>query len=78
MGVYVNKKRLTFWMIRRGVTRPALAKAAGLSCPTISSVKSGRPCLPETAKKIAAALSVPLKALLKDGEAEKDGQGIEG
>lgn len=43
-----------------------LAKASGISRVTISSIRSGKSCSPVTAKKIAAALNVPIENLIEN------------
>ena len=56
---------LRAWRAHKGLTLQALADTAGLSKPYVSQIEGGRRVgTPATLKKLAAALAVPLGALL--------------
>jgi antitoxin component HigA of HigAB toxin-antitoxin module len=56
---------LRAWRDHRGLTLQALADAAGLSKPYVSQIESGkRAGTAATLQKLAAALSVPVGALM--------------
>jgi DNA-binding Xre family transcriptional regulator len=57
MSVPINTERLMREMARRGWSRADLARAAGISAPTVTLALSGRPISPHTLKRIALALA---------------------
>ena len=62
----IDRIKLTIELVKRGMTQTALAKKSGISRVTIASIKAGRSCSEDTAKKLAAALNVPIKKLLEN------------
>ncbi len=58
VSVVLAPDRLRFETARRGWSHADLARAAGVSAPTITTAMSGRPISAETLRKIALALSV--------------------
>jgi transcriptional regulator with XRE-family HTH domain len=56
MSVPINTERLMREMARRGWGRADLARAAGISAPTVTLALAGRPVAPSTLKHIAQAL----------------------
>jgi transcriptional regulator with XRE-family HTH domain len=56
MSVPINTERLMREMARRGWSRRDLARAAGISAPTVTMALAGRPVAPVTLKRIALAL----------------------
>jgi DNA-binding Xre family transcriptional regulator len=56
MSVPVNTQRLIREMARRGWNGRDLARAAGISGPTVTMALAGRPIAPATLKRIALAL----------------------
>jgi transcriptional regulator with XRE-family HTH domain len=55
-GVYVNVLRLRREIALRGWRQTDLARAAGLSAGTITTVMKGGPVSPATLRKVAATL----------------------
>ncbi len=56
MSLPINTDRLMREMARRGWSRGDLARAAGISAPTVTMALAGRPISPATLKRIAMAL----------------------
>lgn len=55
-------------LARADITVQELAKRSSVSRATITAVKSGKTCSPETARKIASGLCVPVENLIaKEG-----------
>jgi transcriptional regulator with XRE-family HTH domain len=65
MSVPINAERLMHEMARRGWSRGDLARAAGISAPTVTMSLSGRPVSLHTLKQIALALAAtpPLEGI---------------
>lgn len=57
MSVTLAADRLRFEIARRGWTNSDLARAAGVSCATVTTATAGRPVSPNTLRKIAVALA---------------------
>lgn len=62
----IDRKKLILAMLEKNHNVLQLAKASGISRVTISSIRSGKSCSPVTAKKIAAALNVPIENLIEN------------
>ena len=64
---YSPKKIIALREIR-GLNQSELARGAGLSAPTIWALENGETTMPtfETLRKVAAALGVPLSAIMAD------------
>jgi transcriptional regulator with XRE-family HTH domain len=56
MGITLRSDALRREVARRGLTLADLARAAGISGPTVTAARSGRPVSPASAKRIVAAL----------------------
>jgi hypothetical protein len=56
MGVVIRSPRLRHELARRGWCNYDLARAAGISAPTVSAAMAGRPLSPKTVRLIARAL----------------------
>lgn len=54
----IDRIKLIAEMVRRDVTSIQLAEKAGVSRVTVSALRCGKTCTPETAEKIARALGV--------------------
>lgn len=61
----IDRIKLTTELVRRDMTQTALAEKSGISRVTITGIKAGRSCSEDTAKKLAAALNMPLEKLLE-------------
>lgn len=61
----IDRIKLTAELVRRDMTQTALAEKSGISRVTITGIKAGRSCSEDTAKKLAAALNMPLEKLLE-------------
>ena len=59
--------KLVTELAKRNMTSQALAKQAGVSRATISGIKNGKSCSPETAAKIAMALNMSDEELKEAG-----------
>ena len=60
----IDRVKLIAEMARQEVTTIRLAEKTGVSRTTISSIRSGKTCASATAGKIAAALGVPVEAIV--------------
>jgi transcriptional regulator with XRE-family HTH domain len=70
----LNRHALRIIRERSGLSVSALAADAGVSQPHLSNIESGRrQASPEVARRLAAALKVPLLALLADEEPSDGG-----
>jgi plasmid maintenance system antidote protein VapI len=58
MGVVLRTDTLLHEIARRGWTFTALARAAGISCATVTAACSGRAVSPESVRRIADAFNV--------------------
>lgn len=63
MRIRINRVRLIAFMAEKEISINTLVEKAGISRVTVSSVRSGKTCSPDTAHKIASALEVPLNSL---------------
>lgn len=63
----IDRIKFAAVLARADISSQELARRAGLSRVTISSVKSGRSCSKTTAEKIACGLGVDISELLADG-----------
>lgn len=64
----IDRESLAVLLIRKGVTAKRVAELAGISCTSIYNVKNGMQCSDSMGKKIAAALGVPVEAIVaKEG-----------
>lgn len=61
----IDRIKLTAELVRRDMTQTTLAEKSGISRVTITGIKAGRSCSEDTAKKLAAALNMPLEKLLE-------------
>ena len=52
----INRERFAAALVRLDLTGKKLAELAGVSRGTVTAVRTGKSCSPETAKKIAAIL----------------------
>lgn len=66
----IDRIKLVTEMARAELGVNALAARAGMSRATVTAIKTGKSCQEETAAKIAAALGVPLDALVEKRGAE--------
>ena len=62
----LDAKKMACEMINREMTIGQMAACSGLSKSTISTVKSGKRCRPETAQRIAGALGVDVSQIMKE------------
>ena len=60
----LNYKKLRIMLIEKDMKQGDLAKAAGVSYPTIGNVCRGLSCSRSVAERIAEALGVPVDKLL--------------
>jgi len=68
----MNKERIRHIRLEKGMTQIELAKAAGITQPTLSLIESGRSGASfRVAARIAAALEISVDSLLTD-ELEKE------
>ena len=63
----IDRVKFAAALARADLNVKRLAEKSGVSRPTITSVKSGKSCSEETAKKLAAGLGVPLADILEGG-----------
>lgn len=66
MSVRMNKLYLDHLLLNRGMSARDLAKATGLSEPTIYNVMAGKPFSSDTLGQIATFLDVPAGDLIGD------------
>ena len=65
----INHAALKVIRERSGLTRTALAEAAGIKQPHLSNIEAGRrTCSPSLAKALAEALNIPLNAILANSK----------
>ena len=64
----IDNAQLSYELARREWQHKRLAELAGVSRATISAVKGGKRIAPDTARKIAKALNMPIERLLKGAE----------
>lgn len=62
----IDRVKFASELVRQDMTQKQLAELSGVSRITISSIKSGRSCKEEIAKKLAKALNVKVQDLLED------------
>lgn len=61
----IDRVKLIAEMAKRDITSIRLAEKAGISRVTVSSVRCGKACAPDTAGKIAAALGVTVESIIR-------------
>ncbi|WP_294496674.1 helix-turn-helix transcriptional regulator [uncultured Gemmiger sp.] len=61
----IDRVKLIAEMAQQDITSIRLAEMAGVSRVTVSAVRCGKACAPVTARKIAAALGVPVDSIIK-------------
>ncbi len=66
----LNKIKLDLLQAEKGLTGAELARKAGMSRQTFSTIRQRGTCTPITAGKIAHALGVPVESLLVDRKGE--------
>ncbi len=64
----IDRIKFASALARADISSKELARRAGISRVTISSVKSGRSCSGTTARKIAYGLGVDIAELLTDAQ----------
>lgn len=68
-NVRINRFALTEIRERSGLTKSEFARRVGCGAPTITDIEAGRrSASPDLARRMAAALKVPLPAILADPE----------
>lgn len=60
----IDRVKLAAALVRADMTTVKLSKKTGISRGTISTVKGGKSCTEETARKIAAGLGIDVSELL--------------
>ena len=65
-SISLDEKKMSYSMIDKEMTIAEIAKSSGLSKTTISTVKRGKRCRPETAQRIAGALGVDVSQIMKE------------
>ena len=60
----IDRVKFAAALARADIKLIDLAEKSGVSRVTLTAVKTGKRCSPDTAKKIAAALGVKLESLL--------------
>ena len=63
--VKIDPRKLEIEMARKMINNKGLAELAGVTKPTITHIRKGKPCLPITAGKLAIALGVDVATLLE-------------
>lgn len=61
--------KLVTELAKRNMTSQSLARHAGVSKATVSAIKNGRSCSPDTAAKIAEVLNLTIEDLQERGSA---------
>lgn len=64
----IDRVKLIAEMARRNITSIRLAELSGISRVTVSALRCGKACTPETASKIARALGVDLAEIMEDSK----------
>ncbi|MBS5131395.1 MAG: helix-turn-helix transcriptional regulator [Lachnospiraceae bacterium] len=62
----IDRIKFTVLLTTKDLTLSNLATMSGVSRTTLSSIKQGKRCSVETAKKIAKALNVDVTEILED------------
>ena len=62
----IDRVKLIAEMARRNVTSIRLAEMSGVSRVTVSALRCGKTCTPETANKIARALGVDVIEIMEE------------
>lgn len=60
----IDRVKLAAELVRQDMTITDLSQKSGVSRMTISSIKSGKSCSEDTARKIADALEIPIDDLV--------------
>lgn len=66
MKVRLDDIKLYIAMSRSGLNTGEIAEKAGISRNTLSLIKNGKICTPQTAQKIATALEVDVTELIEN------------
>lgn len=77
MSVVIRAERLRAEMVRRGLSGRELAKAAGLSAPTICTALAGRPIATRSLQLIAQTLTSIPPLAVADVLLAHNGTGVE-
>ena len=62
----INRKKLAVLLIDKDMKVAQLVEKSGLARCTVSAVRGGKSCSPETARKLAEALGVDVTESLED------------
>lgn len=62
----IDRIKLAAELARQDMTQKRLAELSGVSRVTVNYIKAGKSCKEDVGNKIAAALHVPIEALLED------------
>lgn len=62
----INRKKLAVLLIEKDMKVLQLVEKSGVSRCTVSAVRSGKSCSPETARRLAEALGVDVTEILED------------
>lgn len=66
----INRIKLKTEMVKQDITNAELAKKAGVSLSTVSSIRGGRSCSKGSAVLVARALSMSVGELLENESGE--------
>ena len=61
----INRKKLVLAMMDKDINTLQLAELAGISRVTVSSVRCGKSCSPDTLKRISKALGVEPEEIIE-------------
>ena len=64
--MFIDGLKLRLEAYRQGLRMLDIAKRAGVSATTLSSIANGKRCKAETARKIADTLSFPVEELFRE------------
>lgn len=62
----IDRVKLITEMARRDMTVKKLSALSGVSRVTVTGIRSGKACSPETASKIIQALGVKVEAIIQE------------
>ena len=68
MNVQVNNSVMRAEMARNRYTLDKLKAVAKVSRATLSAIRNGKTCAPQTAEKIAKAINITVEELLDESE----------
>ena len=63
--MHIDRVKLIAEMARQRMTVKQLAEMSGVSCPTVTNIRSGKSCSPLVGKALARALGVDPEELMK-------------